>query len=360
MPRGIPRTSRATPISPPTATAAAWRLLAADRGIADTLVAQLTQIGAIRERAAAAAAAPATTAGGRDEAADAAERAALLAELRPPPRRSSACARRGRPPLRRATRPRWRRDAALAARDAAAAARDAAIAERDAAVARAGTPRTVTRYVEERDAAAARDAAVAERDKAAPSATRPRRATAALAARDTALAERDRAVFALATERDRRPSSLADLAVFRDRAARALTANAGTRESMLSLVQTKVLVQKVLLSDAVLAEYPDLADRLDRYLEALAAESRGEAQLETLRDLDEVLAGLAAGEEHRGARRAGGAPHQRPDSRTCCSASSTTSRRCWSSLGRERARGPVDLGGMESADSADYTLLWGG
>jgi hypothetical protein len=151
-------------------------------------------------------------------------------------------------------------------------ARDAAIAERDAAVARASTS-------SDRDAAAmtARDAA--------------------LTARDAALAERDRAVFSLATERDRRTSSLADLAAFRERAARATAAaDAGRRESVLSLVQTKVLVQKVLLSDAVLAEYPDLADRLDRYLEALVTESRDDAQLETLRDLDGVLAGLAAGE----------------------------------------------------------------
>ncbi len=75
-----------------------------------------------------------------------------------------------------------------------------------------------------------------------------------------------------------------------------------TRESLVSLVETKVLVQKVLLSDAVLAEYPDLADRLDQYLEALVAESRGEGALETLRDLDAVLAGLAAG---KGAEAAG-------------------------------------------------------
>jgi hypothetical protein len=230
--------------------------LAADRGLADTLIAQLTQIGAIRERAAAAAAAPAAVEGGRDEVADAAERAALLAEL------TTATAEM--------ERLRAEGTAAASARDAAIAERDAAATARDAAVAAQAT------------AVTSRNAAIAERDKAATE-------------RDTALAERDRAIFALATERDHRSSSLADLAAFRVRAAHAITASAGTRESMLSLVQTKVLVQKVLLSDAVLAEYPDLADRLDRYLVALAAESRGEAHLETLRDLDEVLSGLAAG-----------------------------------------------------------------
>jgi hypothetical protein len=217
--------------------------LAADRGIADTLVTQLTQIGAIRERAAAAAAAPAAVGAGRDEAADAAERAALLAEL------SAAVAE--------IERLRAEGTSTLAARDAAIAERDTAFAERDAAR--------------------------ADRD-------------AAVGTRDAALTERDRAVFTLATERDRRSNTLADLAALRGRAAVAAAADAAAaRESVLALVQTKVLVQKVLLSDAVLAEYPDLADRLDRYLEALAAESRGEARLETLRDLDGVLAGLAAG-----------------------------------------------------------------
>ncbi|OHD72018.1 MAG: hypothetical protein A2177_06925 [Spirochaetes bacterium RBG_13_68_11] len=181
--------------------------LAADRGIADTLVAQLAEIGAIRQRAAAAAAAPAAATGSRDTAADEAARAALLEEI-----------------------------ARLRAEGGAANAE-----------------------------------------------------------RDTAVAERDRAAFTLAAERDRRTGSLAGLAALRNRAARPAAENAGTRESMLSLLETKVLVQKVLLSDAVLAEYPDLADRLDGYLEALVAESRGEAELDTLRDLDAVLGGLAAG-----------------------------------------------------------------
>jgi hypothetical protein len=218
-------------------------LLAADRGIADTLVTQLTQIGAIRERAAAAAAAPARAEDGRDAAADEAARAGLLAEL------SAATA--GIERLR-------------AEAKAAAAARDTALVERDAAV--------------------------AERN-------------AAVAARIAAVSERDQAVFRLATEQDRRARSLAGLAAFRTRAAAAPAAvETGTRGSLVSLVETKVLVQKVLLSDAVLAEYPGLADRLDRYLEALVAESRGDGALDTLRDLDGMLAGLAAG---KGAEAAG-------------------------------------------------------
>jgi hypothetical protein len=256
--------------------------LAADRGIADTLVTQLTQIGAIRERAAAAAAAPAAADGGRDEAADAAERASLLAEL------STAVAE--------IERLRAEGTAALAARDAAIAERDAAATERTAAIAVDRSCRRAGRGCGGADSAALvgvmRPCA---RMRQGDLRRRGGAGTPPLP-RDAAIAERDRAVFTLATEQERRSSSLADLAAFRDRAARtAAAADAGSRESVLALVQTKVLVQKVLLSDAVLAEYPDLADRLDRYLEALADESRGEAQLETLRDLDAVLADLAAG-----------------------------------------------------------------
>jgi hypothetical protein len=241
----------------------ALELLAADRGIADTLVAQLTQIGAIRARAAAAAAAPAAATDVRDAAADEAARAELLADL------SAATAEIER--LRAET------EAAASARDAAAAARDTALADRDAAL-------------------AARDAVAAGASAAADSTTAVAERDAAVTAWNAAVAERDQAVFRLATEQDRRAVSLTELAAFRARAAAAPAAvETDTRESLVSLVETKVLVQKVLLSDAVLAEYPDLADRLDRYLEALVAESRSEAQEETLRDLDEVLTGLAAG-----------------------------------------------------------------
>ncbi len=265
-------------------------LLAADAGIADTLVVQLTGIGAIRERAVAATSVPAVATAGRDAAADSAERAALLAELSEATAEIERLRTEGAAALAARDAAVAERDAATSARTAALAERDRAAAERDAAIARAGSSTDA--------AIAARDAALGDRDVAVTARDNALTAQeAAVAARDAALAERDRAVFTLATERDRRSSSLADLAAFRDRAARtaASAADTGTRESVLSLVQTKVLVQKVLLSDAVLAEYPDLADGLDRYLVALADESRGEAQLETLRDLDAVLADLAAG-----------------------------------------------------------------
>ena len=311
--------------------------LAADRGIADTLVTQLTQIGAIRERAAAAAAAPAT-AGGRDEAADAAERAALLAELaaataelerlraegeaaaaratrrsrtvtRPSPSGTRPRAHGPRPsrngirlpgpatgrsrigtrPWRRATRrsssatPPWRARATRRARSPR-------IAKRPSLPATGPWPSvTPPRPPGTRPRPGRRQRSPSVTPPSPP-ATRPRR--------------RATPPSPSVTGRSLRwlPSATGALRPWPGwprsatvRRARRPRPRKPSRESVLALVQTKVLVQKVLLSDAVLAEYPDLADRLDRYLEALADESRGEAQLETLRDLDAVLADLAAG-----------------------------------------------------------------
>jgi len=296
--------------------------LAADRGIADTLVTQLAQIGAIRERAAAtaaAAAAPASSA--RDTAADEAARAELVAEIeRLRAELASAAAARDEAIAARdaaisaSAAAAQERNAAIVDRDRAAAEKDAAVAALAAASKGADTAVVAARdaAVAERDqAVAARDTAFAERDVAiadresaisARDAAAARRDQAfaerdsALAERDQASADRDQALFRLATAEDRRTASLAGLAAFRARAAQAATAEQTvTPEKLASLVETKVLVQKVLLSEAVLAEYPDLADRLDSYLEALASENRGDAGLETLRDLDAGRAGLAGG-----------------------------------------------------------------
>jgi hypothetical protein len=80
-----------------------------------------------------------------------------------------------------------------------------------------------------------------------------------------------------------------------DRAASEQVTAAGT--TLVALLETKLLVQQVLLSPEVSAKHPDLFDRLERYLQALAEESRGDARLEILRDLDEMLRLAAAGGE---------------------------------------------------------------
>ena len=70
-----------------------------------------------------------------------------------------------------------------------------------------------------------------------------------------------------------------------------------TGSTLVALLETKLLVQKTLLSPEVVARHPDLYDRLQEYLEALAEESRADARLEILRDLDSLLVEAAAGED---------------------------------------------------------------
>ena len=70
----------------------------------------------------------------------------------------------------------------------------------------------------------------------------------------------------------------------------------GAGSALVALLETKLLVQKTLLSPEVVARHPDLYDRLQEYLEALAEESRADARLEILRDLDSLLVEAAAGE----------------------------------------------------------------
>jgi tetratricopeptide (TPR) repeat protein len=93
---------------------------------------------------------------------------------------------------------------------------------------------------------------------------------------------------------------------------------AETGDALVALLETKLLVQKTLLSPQVASQHPDLYDRLEQYLEALAEESRSDAQLAILRDIDGLLAeagsaGTAAGSagadtESRSAALAGSYP----------------------------------------------------
>ncbi len=69
---------------------------------------------------------------------------------------------------------------------------------------------------------------------------------------------------------------------------------ANERDTLVALLETKLLMQKTLLSADVVKQYPDLYDRLNQYLDALAAESRADARLETLRDMDTLLGAVAA------------------------------------------------------------------
>ena len=66
------------------------------------------------------------------------------------------------------------------------------------------------------------------------------------------------------------------------------------RDTLVALLETKLLMQKTLLSPELVKQNPDLYDRLNKYLDALAAETRADARLETLRDMDTLLSAVAA------------------------------------------------------------------
>jgi hypothetical protein len=73
-------------------------------------------------------------------------------------------------------------------------------------------------------------------------------------------------------------------------AARAAAGPAGdSRNAIVALLETKLLVQQTLLRPDIAKEHPGLYDKLNSYFDALAAESRADARLETLRDLDALL-----------------------------------------------------------------------
>ena len=65
------------------------------------------------------------------------------------------------------------------------------------------------------------------------------------------------------------------------------------RNALVALLETKLLVQKALLGADVVKQYPTLFDDLNRYLDALAAQSGADARLETLRDLDALLGSVS-------------------------------------------------------------------
>ena len=67
------------------------------------------------------------------------------------------------------------------------------------------------------------------------------------------------------------------------------------RAALVALLETKLLVQQILLKPDVARDHPDVYDRMNKYFDALAVESRAEARLATLRDIDALLANMGGG-----------------------------------------------------------------
>lgn len=81
-----------------------------------------------------------------------------------------------------------------------------------------------------------------------------------------------------------------EIARYQERFAEPLLAEeAAEDEASLALLETKLLILRILGTDAVQARYPDLADQFDLYLDALVAEQRAEERLETIAEVNAVL-----------------------------------------------------------------------
>ena len=67
----------------------------------------------------------------------------------------------------------------------------------------------------------------------------------------------------------------------------------GTPDNELELLESKLLILRIVGSETVRADYPDLGVQLNEYLDALVREQRAAATRETLAELDALLATLA-------------------------------------------------------------------
>ena len=60
----------------------------------------------------------------------------------------------------------------------------------------------------------------------------------------------------------------------------------------LALLETKLLIKRVMVSDSVRSQYPNLYDQTELYLEELVANQQVETRIETLKDLNSLLDGV--------------------------------------------------------------------
>ena len=70
---------------------------------------------------------------------------------------------------------------------------------------------------------------------------------------------------------------------------KASSSAATAQKELIELLEAKVKMKEVLGSASVEAQYPGLADKLDRFLELFGEEKRAEARASTLRDVGSVV-----------------------------------------------------------------------
>ena len=110
------------------------------------------------------------------------------------------------------------------------------------------------------------------------------------ASRDASAAQKQEELRAAAREKLRAMAeSLSDTARKSSKSA------ATAREELIALLQVKVDVRQILLSDAVRAQHPDLASKLDRFLDLTAEVRRAEGRAAAMKDAAAVIDSLAGG-----------------------------------------------------------------
>lgn len=71
----------------------------------------------------------------------------------------------------------------------------------------------------------------------------------------------------------------------------------GSPESLATLLQAKILLRQVLDTDPVRSQYPDLAAKTERYIDAVSAKAKDDGRKESLDVLDSLLGKLQSGDK---------------------------------------------------------------
>ena len=113
---------------------------------------------------------------------------------------------------------------------------------------------------------------------------------------ESAGTEADKRLAELEEERRERQAAASELQRIRRQylalSARYEAATDGASAALVTLLETKVLIQRVLISEPVRSQYPELYDRFELYLEALVEEQERETRVAVLRDVETLLDSL--------------------------------------------------------------------
>lgn len=94
---------------------------------------------------------------------------------------------------------------------------------------------------------------------------------------------------------------LSDIAAYQERFSSSSSTASPDGVSALKLLETKLLILRIVDSEPIRSEHPDLFDDLNTYLEALVTEQREAAVIETFGKIETMLAEILAGETVPGA-----------------------------------------------------------